>query len=499
MNSALLTFIIYLVILLIIGLIAYRSTKTYGDYILAGRSLNPWVTSLSAQASDMSSFLLMGLPGAAYLTGMSSIWTAIGLTIGTLLNWQYIAKRLRRFTDITNSMTIANFFQARFEDKTSVVRIVSSVIVVVFFIVNISAELVGSGKLLSATFGYNYNFSLIIGLGIVVLYTVIGGFFAVAWTDFFQGILIFLGIILITILVVPNLGGFNNIINEMGNFDPDLLSVMNNQSGWLPFSAIVIGALALSVGYPGQPHILVRFMAIKRPRDMKKGMLIGMVWVIVSLYGAILIGFIGHGANLQVDDPENVIVYIAQEFLSPWMVGVIVAVVMSAIMSSVSSYLLVASTAVAEDFIAQLFKKMPSERTLKIIAQISIILVAVIAFLLARPGGLVFTLALFAWAGLGSSIGTVIILSLYWKRTTKWGAVIGMIVGMITTITWYSTGLSVYIHEIFPGVILSIISIVIVSLLTEPPSKEMMKAIDQSKYPLQSEYDALKEHINGQY
>lgn len=369
MNSALVTFIIYLAILIVIGWIAYKRTKSYDDYVLGGRSLNPWVTSLSAQASDMSSFLLMGLPGAAYVTGMSSIWTAIGLSVGTLINWKYIAKRLRRFTEITNSMTVTSFFEARFEDKSKLLRVVSSIIIVVFFIVNISAELVGSGKLLSATFGYNYDLSLLIGLGIVVLYTVVGGFFAVAWTDFFQGILIFLGIILIPLIIIPDAGGFNNIINEMGKFDPDLLHVMNNKSGWFAFSGIVIGALALSLGYPGQPHILVRFMAIKKPRDMKKGMLIGMIWVIVSLYGALLIGFTAHGANLNIDDPEKVIVHLAQNFLSPWMVGVVVAIVMSAIMSSVSSYLLVASTAVAEDFISQLFNRRLKERTLKMIGQ----------------------------------------------------------------------------------------------------------------------------------
>lgn len=352
--------------------------------------------------------------------------------------------------------------------------------------------------MLSATFGYNYNFSLMIGLGIVVLYTVIGGFFAVAWTDFFQGMLIFLGVIMIPLILIPDVGGFGHIINEMGKASPDLLAVMNNESGWLAFSGIVIGALALSIGYPGQPHILVRFMAIKRPSEMRKGMLIAMVWVIASLYGAILIGLIGHGANMNVDDPENVIVYLAQTFLSPWMVGVIVAIVMSAIMSSVSSYLLVAATAVAEDFFAQIFNKQLDERTLKIIGQISIVLVSIIAFLLARPGGFVFVLALFAWAGLGSSIGTVILLSLYWKRTTKWGAITGLIVGMLTTILWYSLGLSVYIHEIFPGFLLSMLSIIIVSLMTDPPSKEMMSALEQSKRPLQSEYEALEAHLNGQ-
>src|SRR5699024_2413375 len=301
------------------------------------------------------------------------------------------------------------------------------------------------------------------------------------------------------LILLPGVGGFNNIINEMGSFDADLLHVMNNQSGWLPFSAIVIGALALSLGYPGQPHILVRFMAIKKPSDMRKGMLIAMVWVIASLYGAILIGFIGHGADIAVDDSENVIVYLAQAFLSPWMVGVVVAIVMSAIMSSVFSYLLVAATAVAEDFIAQVFKKELNERSLKLIGQISIIIVSVIAFLLARPGGLVFVLALFACAGLGSSIGTVIILSLYWKRITKWGAVTGMIVAMLTTILWYSLGFSVYIHEIFPGVIFSIVSIIIVSLLTEPPSDDMRRAVDKAKKPLQSEYEALKEYINESF
>lgn len=495
MNSTLFTFILYLVILLVIGWIAFKATKTYEDYVLGGRGLNPWVTSLSAQASDMSSFLLMGLPGMAYATGMSSIWTAIGLTAGTLFNWRYVAKRLRRFTELTDSVTISDFFEARFEDKSRVLRIISAIIIVVFFIINISAELVGSGKLLSATFAFDYNLSLFIGLGIVVVYTLIGGFMAVAWTDFFQGLLIFLGVILIPLAIMPKTGGFGNVINQMGQADPDLLSVLNNQSGWIAFSAIIIGALALALGYPGQPHILVRFMAIKNPSEMRKGMVIGVVWVIASLYGALLIGFLGHGALTDVNDPEKVIVLLAEEFFSPWIIGAVVAIVMAAIMSSVSSYLLVASTAVAEDFFAQIFKKKPSERSLKIAGQISILVISVIAFLLAKGGGLVFILALFAWAGLAASIGTVILLSLYWKKTTKWGAAFGMIVGMVTTIGWYNLGLSKYIHEIVPGFFFSLIAIVIVSLLTQPPSEKIIHTMEASKYPLKSEYEALKDHL----
>jgi len=281
----------------------------------------------------------------------------------------------------------------------------------------------------------------------------------------------------------------------MGQTDPSLLLVLNGETGMLAFSGIVIGALAMGLGYPGQPHILVRFMAIKHPRQIRQGMLIAMVWVLVSLYGALLIGFIGHGAFAGLDDPEQVLILLAEEFLSPWLAGILVAVIMAAIMSSVDSYLLVSSSSIAEDFFAQFTKKKVDDRILKLVSQIAVVIIAIFAYILAKPGGVVFTLALYAWGGLASSIGTVIILSLIWKRTTKWGAVAGMVVGMVTTIAWYNSGLSNFIYELVPAFFLSLFTIIIVSLFTTPPSKDIIEKLDRANKPLSSEYDVLRDHI----
>lgn len=496
MNSTAITFILYLIVLLIIGWAAFKSTKTFGDYVLGGRGLNVWVTSISAQASDMSAWLLMGLPGLAYASGVSALWTAIGISVGTLFNWKYIAKKLRIITELTNSLTISDYFENRFEDSSKLLRLLSAVIIVVFFVINISAELVASGKLMNASFGFSYDMGILVGMGIIILYTFFGGFFAVSWTDLFQGLLMVTGLVVLPLTILSKLGGFSGVINSMGKTDPNLLLVLNGETGILAFSGIVIGALAMGLGYPGQPHILVRFMAIKHSNQIRRAMLIAMIWVLISLYGAILVGFIGHGAFASLDDPEQVLILLAEEFLNPWLAGVFIAVIMAAIMSSVDSYLLVSSASIAEDFIAPFANKKLEDRTLKVISQIAVIVISILAYLLAKPGGVVFTLALYAWGGLASSIGTVIILSLFWKRTTKWGAVAGMIVGMVTTIVWYNSGLSSYIYELVPAFFLSLLTIIIVSLFTSPPSKNILEKLDQANKPLSSEYDVLRDQID---
>lgn len=497
MSGSAVAFFLYLIVLLVIGYFAYKRTSTFSDFVIASRSLNAWTASLSAQASDMSAWLLLGLPGLAYAMGLGTIWVAIGIMAGTLFNWQYIAARLRRFTELTDSITISDFFAARYEDDSHILRVISAVVIIVFFIINISAELVASGKLLNASFGLDYNLGLIIGVGIIVLYTFFGGFFAVSWTDFVQGLLMVFGLVVLPLFGLNALGGFPKLWGAMQAYDVSLLDVLAGETGWMALSGVIIGSLAIGLGYPGQPHILVRFMAIKKARQLKVAMLIAMTWVILSLYGAIFVGFLGHGFLAPLEDPEQVLPLLAGQLLSPWVAGILVAAVMAAIMSSVDSYLLVSSTAVAEDFYKKIFRKDADDKTLTLVGRICVIIVALAAFILARPGGVVFTLALYAWGGLAAGFGPLVILSLYWRRTTKWGAAAGMIVGMGVTILWYNSGLSNYIYELVPAFFLSLISIVIVSYFTAAPSANVLEKFELAKNPLNSEKEALEEHLQG--
>jgi sodium/proline symporter len=495
MSGSAFAFVIYLVVLLVIGYLSFRMTRTFSDFVIASRNLNAWTTSLSAQASDMSAWLLLGLPGLAYAMGLGTIWVAIGIMAGTLFNWHYIATRLRRFTELTDSITISDFFAARYEDNSHILRVISAVVIIVFFIINISAELVASGKLLNASFGFDYNMGLLIGVGVIVLYTLFGGFFAVSWTDFVQGLLMVFGLVVLPLFGLNALGGFPKLWGAMQTYDVNLLDVLAGETGWMALSGVIIGSLAIGLGYPGQPHILVRFMAIKRAKQLKVAMLIAMVWVILSLYGAIFIGFLGHGFLAPLEDPEQVLPLLAGQLLSPWVAGILVAAVMAAIMSSVDSYLLVSSTAVAEDFYKKIFRKDADDKVLTLVGRICVILVALAAFILARPGGVVFTLALYAWGGLAAGFGPLVILSLYWKRTTMWGAATGMVVGMGVTILWYNVGLSNYIYELVPAFFLSLISIVIVSLFTSAPSADILDKFELAKNPISSEKEVLEEHL----
>lgn len=479
-----LMFVIYLLAMMGIGLVFYFKTKNLSDYVLGGRQLGGWVTSLSAQASDMSGWLLMGLPGAAYLTGMGSIWIAIGLAVGTYLNWKVIAKRLRIYTQTAgDSLTLPDYFENRFKDSSKVLRIISAVFILIFFLFYTSSGFVAGGKLFSTVFGISYIKALTIGAIVIVLYTFLGGFMAVCWTDFFQGIMMFAAVVAVPVIGVKTLGGVNETINIIKGINPNLLNpFIDLQGSSLPLIG-VISSLAWGIGYFGQPHILVRFMAIKSAKEVKKARIIAMIWVAFSLAAAVIIGIVGLAyikTPLVGNDSEKVFLIMVGEMFNPVIGGFLMAAVLAAVMSTADSQLLVTASSITEDFYKVLFRKDASEKELVWVSRLAVAVVAIIAYYLALDeNSSVLNIVAYAWAGFGATFGPTIILSLFWKRMTRSGALAGMISGGITVIIWKGLSGGIFnLYEIVPGFIISIIAIVVVSLLSKEPSDEIKEEFD---------------------
>ncbi len=479
-----LMFVIYLLAMLAIGLVFYFRTKNLSDYVLGGRQLGGWVTSLSAQASDMSGWLLMGLPGAAYLTGMNSIWIAIGLAVGTYLNWKVIAKRLRIYTQTAgDSLTLPDYFENRFKDNSKILRIISAIFILTFFLFYTSSGFVAGGKLFSAVFRISYIKALTIGSIVIVLYTFLGGFMAVCWTDFFQGIMMFAAVIVVPVIGIKTLGGVHETLNIIKGINPNLLNpFIDLQGSSLPLIG-VISSLAWGIGYFGQPHILVRFMAIKSAKEVKKARIIAMIWVIFSLVAAVIIGIVGLAyikTPLVGTNSEKVFLIMVGEMFNPVIGGFLMAAVLAAVMSTADSQLLVTATSLTEDFYKVLFRKNASEKELVWVSRLAVAIVAIIAYCLALDeNSSILNIVAYAWAGFGATFGPTIILSLFWKRMTRSGALAGMITGGITVIIWKGLSGGIFnLYEIVPGFIISIIAIVIVSLLSKEPSDEIKEEFE---------------------
>ncbi|PGT82468.1 MULTISPECIES: sodium/proline symporter PutP [Bacillaceae] len=484
-TGVLVTFIIYLVGMLGIGIAAYRMTSNLSDYVLGGRRLGPGVAALSAGASDMSSWLLLGLPGAVYASGgMNQIWIAVGLAIGAYLNWQFVAKRLRTYTEVANdSITIPDFFENRFKDGSKLLRVISALVILLFFTFYTSSGMVGGAKLFEASFGLSYTQSLWIGAIVIISYTFLGGFLAVSWTDFIQGILMFLALIVVPIVAVNKLGGWGETVSSVGEIDPIYLDAFSGMS-----ALAIISLLAWGLGYFGQPHILTRFMALRSKKDVPKARMIGTIWMVFALFGAIFTGFAGiaYFADAPIADGEQVFIMFTQVLFDPWVSGILLAAILAAIMSTIDSQLLVSSSAVAEDFYKSILRKEASEKELVWVGRISVAAIALIAILLAsNPDSSVLDLVSYAWAGFGAAFGPVIILSLFWKRMNRWGALAGMIVGAVTVVVWKqlttSGAISFSLYEIVPGFILAWIAVLVVSLATGAPSKEIEEEFEQAK------------------
>ncbi|KAB7705334.1 sodium/proline symporter PutP [Bacillus aerolatus] len=471
--SLLISVTVYMAGMLLIGYYAYKRTSNLSDYMLGGRGLGPAVTALSAGASDMSGWLLMGLPGAMFATGLSSSWIVIGLTLGAWANWLYVAPRLRTYTEVANdSITIPGYLENRFNDKSKILRLISAFVILIFFTFYVSSGMVSGGVLFQSTFGLEYHTGLWIITGVVVAYTLFGGFLAVSWTDFVQGLIMFTALILVPVVTLIHVGGIGTTIETARSIDPALLDIFQGTS----FLGIV-SLFAWGLGYFGQPHIIVRFMAITSVNEIKRARRIGMSWMIFSSIGAMLTGFAGityfSQNGLKLADPETVFIELGEILFHPIITGFLISAILAAIMSTISSQLLVTSSSLTEDLYKTFLRRSASDKELVFLGRLSVLLVSIVALILSwEKNETILDLVGYAWAGFGSAFGPLILLSLYWKRMTKWGALAGMIVGAATVITWSQAELSDKLYEMVPGFAASLIAIVIVSLLTAKPSKE---------------------------
>ncbi|TKB49821.1 sodium/proline symporter PutP [Ferrimonas sediminicola] len=464
-TPALITFFGYLILLLVIGTLAYKATSTSSDYILGGRKMGPAVTALSVGASDMSGWLLLGLPGSVYLSGLGEMWIGIGLVIGAWLNWLIVAKRLRIYTFFTDdALTMPDFLEKRFHD-TGLLRLVSASITLLFFVFYTSSGMVGGAILFEKVFGLDYTTALMIGSAIIVSYTFVGGFFAVSWTDFVQGLLM-----LFALLLVPAMVFGGNSVNL------DTLPPAMTQP--IPDDATLIGILSLlawGLGYFGQPHILSRFMAIGEVKHLPLSRRIAMGWMLLSLAGALATGLAGaaffHGTPLA--NAETVFIELSRVLFNPWVAGILIAAILSAIMSTIDSQLLVCSSVVTEDFYKKWLRPEASEKEKVMVGRLTVLSVAVIATLIAlNPESTVLELVSYAWAGFGASFGPVILLSLYWRGYSRFGAVATILVGAATVVLWKQAEGGVFdLYEILPGFLFATLAGIMVSLMLPADNK----------------------------
>lgn len=506
MNTAQLGIVVaiglYLILMVVIGLISSRKNRNVDDFYLGGRRLGPVVAAMSAEASDMSSWLLMGLPGVAYFTGLAdATWTAIGLAIGTYLNWLIVAKRLRRYTAAcNNSITLPDFFSNRFRDKKGI-RAVAALIIIVFFIPYTASGFAACGKLFSSLFGVNYVVAMLISAAVIVAYTTLGGFLAASVTDLIQSIVMTIALIVVVSYGIHIAGGWNAVAENANNLVGylSLNHTVNVSTGAsAPYGFItIISTLAWGLGYFGMPHILLRFMAIKDDSKIKTSRRIAIVWVVISMAVAVLIGVVAYAASQagaletfgSASAAETAIIKIAgllstHGLAAALLAGVILAGILACTMSTADSQLLAAASSVSEDLTHHVFGIKLSNKATMLLARLTVVVIAVIAIFIARDSNSsVFAIVSFAWAGFGAAFGPVVLFALFWKRTTRWGALAGMAAGGVTVFVWKylvrPLGGSWNIYELLPAFLVACVVIVTVSLLTPAPSQEITDEFDR--------------------
>ncbi|MDY6933324.1 MAG: sodium/proline symporter PutP [Spirochaetota bacterium] len=468
------TFLIYFSLLLGTGIFFYKRTQNIGDYILGGRGLGKWITAFSAQASDMSGWLLMGLPGAIYFDGIPAVLIAIGLFVGTLFNWKLISQRLRIYSAKTDSLTLSSFFEDRFRDPTGLLRIISAIITLIFFTIYASSGFVAAGKLFESIFHIDYRVAASIGAFIIVLYTFLGGFLAVSWTDFFQGLLMVIAIIIVSAVAYNSVDGFNGIRRAMISEGQSVNIIPGSNFSLLT----TISTLAWGLGYFGQPHILARFMSIKSSKELPQSMKIAIIWVFISLTGAVFIGFLSIPMfqGLSGGDQEKVFIYMINCMFNPWIGGIMLAAILSAIMSTIDSQLLVCSSALTEDFYEKIIKKDATQRELVFIGRLCVVVISLIALSLAlNPNYTILRLVAYAWGGFGAAFGPLILYALFSKRTTWLSALSGMIIGTITLILWKEIGLGEKLYEIVPGFFANALTIYLINHISPAKDREIIQ------------------------
>ena len=484
-NPTLITFVVYIVAMIVIGFIAYRATKNFSDYILGGRSLGSFVTALSAGASDMSGWLLMGLPGAIFVAGLSESWIAIGLIAGAWLNWLFVAGRLRVHTERNqNALTLPDYFTHRFEDTSRLLRIFSALVILVFFTIYCASGVVAGARLFESSFGVPYEYALWIGAAATILYVFIGGFLAVSWTDTVQATLMIFALLITPVFVILALGDMGAAMDTIATHNPAAFDMFSG----LSFVAI-ISLLAWGLGYFGQPHILVRFMAADSVRTIPNARRIGMAWMILTLAGAVAVGFFGiayfaghpEQAGPVSENGERVFMELVKLLFNPWVAGVILSGVLAAVMSTLSAQLLVSSSALTQDFYKAMLRKQASQTELVWVGRGMVLLIAAIAMGIAsNPESKVLGLVSYAWAGFGAAFGPVVLISLLWKGMTRNGALAGMLVGAVTVVVWKQfIGLGLY--EIIPGFILASLAIVVFSRIGQGASPSMVKRFEEAE------------------
>lgn len=582
------TFGLYAAVMIGIGFYFWRQTKNPEEFFLGGRNMGPTVSALSAGASDMSSWLLMGLPGALYVAGLLNAWIAIGLSVGMFFNWLFVAKRLRIYTEvIDNSITIPDYFETRFSDDTHILRLISAIVILVFFVFYISSGLIAGAKLFEQTFHIDYQLSLMIGAGIIVIYTFFGGYLAVCWTDLLQGILMMLALIVVPIVMISHIGGLSEVgryisqsdtqhnervmqtqryletdvntilialkeqsksidsnnlenlqsnltmlieslqtlsdistehkafislaneanaikdslANDTSNATQRLQTLLDNVDSVIAASLdekeknhfsffqgvtflSILSAVAWGLGYFGQPHIIVRFMSIRSTRDIPKATLVGMSWMIVSLFGACCVGMLGVAYatkfNISFSDPEKIFIIMSQTLFNPWVTGILLSALLAAIMSTASSQLLVSASTVAEDFYKKILKTDATPKQVMFFSRASVLAVSFVAFFIStNKDSSILSIVAYAWAGFGASFGSVMLFSLFWRRMTRMGAIAGMITGAIVVVLHNNIFYKYFpIYEIVPGFVCASLAIIIVSYL-QPVRQGTKEAFDK--------------------
>lgn len=482
------TLALYFIGMLAIGLYAYRkSTSDLSGYMLGGRSLSPSVAALSAGASDMSGWILMGLPGAMYLSGLSSSWIALGLLLGALVNYLVVAPKLRVFTQIAgDALTVPDYFAKRFNDNSHALRLIASTVIIVFFTLYTSSGLVAGGKLFESSFNLDYSTGIFITGAVVVAYTLFGGFLAVSLTDFVQGCIMFIALILVPIIAFSQFDSIDEMNQIVMTANPNFFNWFEGLT-WVA----IISSMAWGLGYFGQPHIIVRFMALRSVKEMPAMRNIGISWMLVSLIGALAVGYTGlayvNKFNYNLADPETIFIVFSQILFHPLITGFLLAAILAAIMSTISSQLLVSSSSLTDDFYKTFVKRNASDKELVLIGRLSVLSVAIVASLLAFDrNSSILSLVSNAWAGFGAAFGPLVIFSLYWRKMTKQAAMLGMISGALTVLIWiYSPlqingeNLSSVMYEIVPGFIVSSLVIVITSILKPESDSYVLNQFDE--------------------
>ncbi len=478
----LVTFLIYIAGIMFIGLMGYRATNNFNDYILGGRRLGSTVTALSAGASDMSGWLLMALPGAVFLHGLSESWIAIGLITGAYLNWKWVAGRLRVQTEINNNaLTLPDYFTSRFEDRSGLLRLISAIIILIFFTIYCASGIVAAARLFESTFNMSYGTALWAGATATIIYTFIGGFLAVSWTDTIQATLMIFALILTPVVVILAAGGIDTsmiLITARNSGNMDMFNGLN--------MIAILSLLSWGLGYFGQPHILVRFMAARSHQAIHCARRIAMTWMIFCLAGAIAVGFFGiayfednpeQAASVSLN-AERIFIELARLLFNPWIAGILLSAIFAAVMSTLSCQLLVCSSAITEDLYKALFRRTAGQKELVLVGRSAVLLVASVAIALAaNPQNRVLGLVSYAWAGFGAAFGPVVLISVLWSRMTRLGALAGMLTGATTVIIWKQYAW-LGLYEIIPGFLFASIAIFLVSLAGKVPSQTIIDRFD---------------------